>query len=124
MAEAAVTKKQRTTSKGNFTRKVNILKELLAYPEGIDIAEVEACFTDVVDAWKLVEQRHDAYNDALTDEDPSADAWIDEVQKIYIDARKAVLSMRTLVNEERDRHYRNLMEPSETIRSSKRILPI
>ena len=98
MADITVIKKQRTTAKGTFTRKLNILSRLL---EGItDLSEIEISFNDINDAWKIVEQKHDAYVDALTEEDTSVDSWIEEAETTYLKFRKAVLSYRIRVNKE------------------------
>ena len=93
MTDATVAKKQRTTAKGSFTRKVNVISGLLETEA--DISEIEACFNDVEVAWKLVEQKHDGYLDALTEEDPSSEAWVEEVHQTYLGTRKSVLSWRS-----------------------------
>ena len=75
----AIAKKQRTTAKQQFTRKVNICNELANNKDGIH--EVEASFADVCNAWKLVEQRHSEYV-VLLDEDTTTDEeWIQGEEK-------------------------------------------
>ena len=49
--EECVAKKQRTTAKRNFTRKINVLNGL--FGGDTDLEEIEACFDDVNNAFKL-----------------------------------------------------------------------
>ena len=57
MADATVIKRQRTTAKQGFTRKVNILMEIIS--SDADIQEINAAYDDVSDAWKSIESKHD-----------------------------------------------------------------
>ena len=99
MTTVTAIKQQRTNSKRSFTRKVNKLNDLL--DEKVVLSEVEACFDDVKEAWKMVEQKHDVYLDAVQEEDLEADEWIQEVQETYVKARRSVLSLQSRLLEEK-----------------------
>ena len=58
---------QCSTAKQKFTRKLNILSELINN-DG-DISRINACFDDLNTSWQLVEQKHDQYVDILDDKD-------------------------------------------------------
>ncbi len=97
MAEAA--KKQRTTSKRNFTRKFNTLDTLLKV-YSTPLAEVDACYEDLCNAWKVVEAKHDTYVDLLTDDDSVENPWIQEVEDSFVESRKRVLAFRAKTEQE------------------------
>ena len=78
---------------------MNKLNDLL--DEKVVLSEVEACFDDVKEAWKMVEQKHDVYLDAVQEEDLEADEWIQEVQETYVKARRSVLSLQSRLLEEK-----------------------
>ena len=92
MTDISQVKLQRTIAKGKFTRKLNYLSSLLE--SNAEVFEIDAGFTDLNDAWKGVEQKHDAYVEASTDEDNTTDKWIESVEVEFLKVRKAVLAYR------------------------------
>ena len=65
MAEEA--KKVRTSAKSRFTRKWNEFVKAINDNKGIDF--VKATFTQLRDAWSMVEGKHDLYTLFLTEEE-------------------------------------------------------
>ena len=95
-AAKAILKKQRTTAKRNFTRKTNSLNALLRIVDGTPatpLAEVNLCFDDLCNSWKIVEQKHDAYSDAH-DDDGDVQQWIQELEDSFVNLRKSVVQYR------------------------------
>ena len=93
-AAKASLKRQRTTAKRNLTRKTNSLNGLLKAGQ-TTLSEVNLSFDDVCSAWKTVEQKHDAYVDAVED-DEEEQKWIQELEDYFVASRKAVLSFREM----------------------------
>ena len=96
----ATPKTERTTAKGRFTRKLNILNGLLEKKtKPTTIEDVEVAFTDLKDAWQRVEEKHDSYVNSLPEGDATAlteaDTWIEDVEKEYNATRKGVLNFRS-----------------------------
>ena len=79
-------KRQRTSAKSRFTRTVNVLLSKLEDDTVSDDSLITSIFNDVRDAWRNVNEKHDAYVVALPDDQPSRedDEWINGIQnKLY-----------------------------------------
>ena len=101
-ASIAALKKQCSTAKQKFTRKLNILTKLIDDKE--NISQIEVCFDDLSNAWHLVEQKHDTYFDSLPEGDDSiepAEEWIIEIQSTYNSVRQSVMVVRSQVEQEK-----------------------
>ncbi|KAJ7369702.1 hypothetical protein OS493_036984 [Desmophyllum pertusum] len=84
MAEEA--KNIRQTAKGRFTRKRN---ELIKSIEISGIEIIESNYTSLVEAWSIVESKHDLYTMYLEDEEIEvADEWITNLQDLFAEAKK------------------------------------
>ena len=96
MADASALKKQCTTAKQKFTRKLNVLSELIINKN--DITLINASFDDVDLAWRLVEEKHDHCVDLLAEDDETAlnsgEEWIKNIQTSYNSTRETVISLR------------------------------
>jgi hypothetical protein len=96
MAEAAALKKQCSTAKAKFTRKSNILSEMIN--SGSDVSQINACFDDVNNAWQFLEQKHDQYVDLIPEGEETlttAEEWITNIQTKYNSFRQSVISLRS-----------------------------
>lgn len=97
---ATTEKTKRTTAKRRFTRKLNFLNTLLDTKTSVtSIADVNAAFDDLRDAWQTVEEKHDDYASALSQEKEGspeieeAETWIEKVQHDYNSSRNLVLAL-------------------------------
>ena len=115
MADASALKKQCTTAKQKFTRKPNVLSELIINKN--DISLINASFDDVDLAWRLVEEKHDHYVDLLAEDDEAAlnsrEEWIKNIQTSYNSTRETVISLRA---EEESKRSRNVSSPIYKLR--------
>ena len=85
MADASALKKQSTTAKQKYIRKLNVLSELIINKK--DISLINASYDDVDLAWRLVEEKHDHYVNLLAEDDETAlnsrEEWIKNIRTSY-----------------------------------------
>lgn len=75
----------RRTAKARFTRKKNELLKSIATKSNREL--VESNYAQLVDAWNILESKHDLYTMYLTDDElGSADTWITEIQDLFSEA--------------------------------------
>ena len=78
-------KVQRSSAKGRFTRLENLLRNKLQDESATTSVDViKSMFSDLKEAWKNVDNKHDVYVEELQSTDENAirenDAWINEMQ--------------------------------------------
>ena len=84
--------RQRTSAKSRFTRTVNVLLSKLEDDTVSDDSLITSIFNDVRDAWRNVNEKHDAYVVALPDDQPSRedDEWINGIQNRLYEVQRKV----------------------------------
>ena len=107
----------RRTAKGRFTRKRNELLKSIADKSNREI--VENNYAHLVEAWGLLESKHDLYAMYLTDEEvEAADSWITETQEFFTEATTMKISY---INDIVMTEYRACAEAEhEEVRNKKR----
>ncbi|XP_068696785.1 uncharacterized protein [Montipora foliosa] len=91
MSAAEEAKIIRRSAKGRFTRKRNELLKSIADKRNREI--IESNYSQLVEAWGLLESKHDLYAMYLTDEEvENADNWITEVQESFTEAMTMKMS--------------------------------
>ena len=91
MSTAEEAKLIRRSAKGRFTRKKNELLKSIADKRNREI--IESNYSQLVEAWGLLESKHDLYAMYLTDEEvETADNWITEVQESFTEATTMKMS--------------------------------
>ncbi|XP_068742221.1 uncharacterized protein [Montipora capricornis] len=91
MSAAEEAKIIRRSAKGRFTRKRNELLKSIADKRNREI--IESNYSQLVEAWGLLESKHDLYAMYLTDEEvETADNWITEVQESFTEAMTMKMS--------------------------------
>ncbi len=89
MAEDA--KNVRRTAKSRFTRKRNELLKSIQNGGGIEI--IHSNYVSLVEAWNLVESKHDLYTMYLADEEiEMAEEWILNLQNLFSEATTLKIS--------------------------------
>ena len=68
MSTSETLKRQRTASKGRFTRTLNDLKRALD-DEYYDIDVINSTFDDINESWKNVNSKHDDHMSSIKDDD-------------------------------------------------------
>ena len=91
MSTAEEAKLIRRSAKGRFTRKKNELLKSIADKRNREI--IESNYSQLVEAWGLLESKHDLYAMYFTDEEvETADNWITEVQESFTEATTMKMS--------------------------------
>ena len=96
MSTSETLKRQRTASKGRFTRTLNDLKRALG-DEYYDIDVINSTFDDVNESWKNVNSKHEDYMSSIKDGDDDnteGDGWIGSMQQQFYEIRKQVNKMK------------------------------
>ena len=89
MAEEAKT--IRRTAKTRFTRKRNELLKSISSKSNREL--VESNYAQLVDAWNILESKHDLYTMYLRDDElEDADKWITESQDLFSEATTAKIN--------------------------------
>ena len=118
-------KGRRSAAKGRMTRVIKAFNDE-AELETVNISELTLSFRDVEEAWKNVEEKHDAYIATLTEENLEEDQWITPIQQSYKGVRKKFTQIKsdTTKTEVTNTHirvreieYRNFTQICDNIRT-------
>ena len=80
----------RRAARSRFTRKRNELLKSISDKRGIEVVEIN--YSQLTEAWAILEGKHDIYVMYLTDEETeAADVWITKLQDLFAEATELKL---------------------------------